>query len=150
MEVKENTQSRFEGNWKDQATNLSWGNSSLFSSRLGAQKNNRVSEFKIKNLSPKFKRESPSDQATAFRIGKSVSFTLCPWMYLGPKVFETALAYGNIPKWNFSGGKSLQRLAAKFLQWQRVKIAHYCRVHHFKVFRFQRFFSLSRIKLVLN
>ena len=48
-----------------------------------------------------FKKKSLKKRSTAFRVGKSISFKLCPWIYLGPKVIEMALVFGNISKWNF-------------------------------------------------
>ena len=50
----------------------------------------------------------------------------------------------------FSGGKSLQRPEAKFLQWQRVKIAHVVDFTTSKFFTFNDCFSLPRTKLVLK
>ena len=55
-----------------------------------------------------------------------------------------------IPNNFFSGGKSLQRPTAKFLQWQRVKIAHIAKFTTSKSFYFHRLFSLPRIKMVLK
>ena len=54
LKLKKVLNCRFEETSKDQATNLPGRNSSLFSSRLGAQKKNRMSEF-FKDLSPRFK-----------------------------------------------------------------------------------------------
>ena len=51
----------------------------------------------LKNIHA-FKRESPSNWSIAFRVGKSVSFKLCPWTYFDPKVIETALVFGDISK----------------------------------------------------
>ena len=61
-----------------------------------------------------------------------------------------ALVLGNISKQNFLGWKSAQRLAANFLQWQRVKIDHIAVFTTSKFFTFSDFFHFPGLNWSLK
>ena len=143
VEVKDSTQSRFEGNWKDQATNLSWGNSSLFSSRLGAQKNNRVSEFKVKNSIQTFKRVSlkplhcVSDRKINFlhTLPMNVSWSKSIW---------NRVSFWKFSKTKFFGRKITSAPSGQIFAMTKSKNSAFSSPLS------TIFFSLPRIRLVLK
>ena len=53
-------------------------------------------------------------------------------------------------KIKFFGTKIASAPGGQFFALTKSKNSAYCRVYHFKVFRFQQFFSLLRLKLVLK
>ena len=76
-------------------------NDAFFNVMLQQQQQQQLMMMLSQQSQVMIKREPLLNRSTAFRVGKSISFKLCPWIYLGPKVIEKALVFGNISKLNF-------------------------------------------------